>query len=106
MRKSLEDTLEAVERIGNTPIPSKTVTSNNYMAHPSLEKSMDSVNQLHAVADKHKILEMLDRKADLDGTNPNMRFAQGMMTFESSGILEKSLQSDLEKSEGITILGL
>ena len=107
LRKSLSDTLEAVERIGNTPIPSKTVTSQNYQQHPSLEKSMDGgSNQLHAVRDKQQILEIMDRRADLDSQTPNMRIAKAMMHFESNGVMEKSIHSELLKSEGVDIVGI
>lgn len=107
LRKSLEGALETIEEIGNTPIPSKTVTSNNYMHHPSLEKSMDAgASQLHVVKDKNQILDVLDRKADLGGANPNMRYAQAMQHLESSNLMEKGIADDLFKSEGIQIVGL
>ena len=107
LKKGLDDTIERLERVEATPIPSRTVTSQNYQSHPTLEKSMDGGKTLHVTGNKAEILDILDKKSGLDeGGTPNMAYAQAMSTFEGSGILEKGIADDLMKSEGITILGL
>jgi len=106
LKKSLDDTIGRLEKVEATPIPSRTVTSDTYKAHPTLEKSIDGDNkQLHAVTHKKEILEILDQKAGLDGPTPNMMYAQSMAAFESSGVIEKSVLNDLQKSDGIEIIG-
>jgi len=107
LEKSIQDVLERVQKVENTPIPSRTVTSQNYMKHPTLEKSLDGNSKsLHAVQHKTQILDILDRKAALDSAEPNMLYAQSMAAFESSGALSKGVIDDLQKSEGIDIVGL
>lgn len=107
LKKSLDDTIERLVKVENTEIPSRTITSQNYKTHPTLEKSVDGAGgmQLHPVNDKQQILDILDRKADLDGDKPNMAYAQSMMAFESSNVIDKSIVVDLMKSENIEIIG-
>ena len=106
LKKSLDNTLERLEKVEKTPIPSRTVTSETYKKHPTLEKSEDGgANQLHIKQNRKQILDILDQKAGLDGASPNMAYANAMATFESSGILDKSIISDLQKSEGVDIIG-
>jgi len=111
LKKALDDTIAEVKRIGDTPIPSKSVTATNYRNHPTLEKSMDADQVvLHQDNDqaRAKIIDLLDRKSDLGGANPNMKYAKAMTAFEAAGRggrLEKSIIDDLQKSENIKIIG-
>jgi hypothetical protein len=104
LEKSITGLVERLEKIESTPIPSRTVTSQNYRPHPSLEKSVDSSVQLSKEGDKNKILDLLDKKSGLDTPTPNMHYAQAMQVFESSGHLEKSIVDDLYRTEGIEII--
>jgi hypothetical protein len=111
LKKSIEDTITEVKRIGDQPIPSKTVTSDNYRKHPTLEKGMDAgrvvLNQDNDAA-RAQIIEMMDKAADLGGANPNQEMITAMLNFESEGRgarLSKSIISSLEKAEDIQIMG-
>jgi hypothetical protein len=105
LEKSLESITEKVDSIMNTPIPSRTVTSDNYKQHPRLEKSMDTGTSLHLVQNKKQILDILDKSAGLDTASPDMRMASAMATFEATGNLDKSIIGELQKAHNITILG-
>jgi hypothetical protein len=108
LASKLEKAIDTIEQIGSAPYQSKSVTSQNYSRHPSLEKSINSgaSAQLHLGRDKQQILDILDRKADLGGSNPNMAYAQAMQHLESSNLMEKGMANDLLKSEGVEILGV
>lgn len=109
LRKGLEETLSRLEKIENTPLPSRTVTSQNYTKHPTLEKSIDgNRNVLHAQQNYKEISDLLERKAGLDTPNPNMGYAAAMQVFETSSgrELEKSIVDDLRRTEGVDIIGL
>jgi hypothetical protein len=103
LRKSLDSTLRRLRVVEKTPIPSKTVTRNRYNPHPTLEKSFGSDKELHTVRDRNEILNILDARAGLDGSTPDMAFAKGMQSFEVTGRLENNIIQKLSK-EGYTII--
>ena len=106
LRNSLDELGQEVKKIAETPMPSRSVTTDSYRRHPRLEKSEDGSTRLHVQANKSEILDLLDKKAGLDTDNPNMHYAQSMAAFESSGVLEKSIINDLQKSERVEIIGM
>lgn len=108
LKKSLEDALERLEKVEETPIPSRTVQTQSYREKESFAKSHDAAkgsNVLHGKANRGEIMDIIEARCGFDGGTPNKKFMKSLQLFESENAIEKSVLSDLSR-EGINIEGV
>jgi len=108
LKKSLEDAMGRLQRVEETPIPSRTVQTQSFREKESFAKSHDAArgsNVLHGKSDRGQIMDIIESRCGFDGGEPNKKFMKSLQTFESENAIEKSVLGDLSR-EGINIEGV
>ena len=108
LKKSLADAIDRLQKVEDTPIPSRTVQTQSFREKESFAKSHDASrgsNVLHGKSDRGQIMDIIESRCGFEEGTPNKKFMKSLQLFESENAIEKSVLSDLSR-EGIKIEGV